>query len=291
MSVGFLRTAARIRTAAALVAVASSFAGCGAPLGTTDPRTAEHARSQLAFAGTSFPPLPTTSTTGAKVGRARAAESDLLSFASDVAQTPAYRYAQLDRAAWEAELTQRGIPFTPVADARGVLAPVRLAGPIRGIAYHSGIPEKDRATSPYEIFDCRLVLALDDFSALLAQHDVVEVLHLSAYRPPSSKRWPAGKIGQRHDGALALDAGVFVRRDGSTLNVEKDFHGRIGARTCGPSTGPSPATPEAIELRRIVCEAADAHLFQVELTPDYNWQHRNHFHLEVTAKVGWFLVH
>ena len=36
---------------------------------------------------------------------------------------------------------------------------------------------------------------------------------------------------------------------------------------------------------------ADAHIFNVELTPDYNWPHRNHFHLEVTPKVKWFLVH
>ncbi len=27
------------------------------------------------------------------------------------------------------------------------------------------------------------------------------------------------------------------------------------------------------------------------LTPDYNYPHRNHFHLEVTAGVKWFVVH
>ena len=32
-------------------------------------------------------------------------------------------------------------------------------------------------------------------------------------------------------------------------------------------------------------------LFNVALTPDYNWAHRNHFHLEVTPRVKWFLVH
>ena len=287
MSVRFLHAAGAALTALPVVVATLGTAGCGPGHAGADARGA---RPQLAFAGTSFPPLPSPS---AKVG-AREKDSDsafLSGIGGDVTQTPAYRYAQLDRAACEAALTQRGVPWVAVPEARGVLAPVRLAGPIRGVAYHSSIPEKDRPTSPIEIFDCRLVLALDDFASLLAQHDVVEVLHMSAYRPPPSKRWPAGKIGQRHDGALALDAGVFVRRDGTRLDVEKDFHGRIGARTCGPSTGPRPATPEAVALRQIVCEAADAHLFQVELTPDYNWQHRNHFHLEVAAKVGWFLVH
>jgi hypothetical protein len=43
-------------------------------------------------------------------------------------------------------------------------------------------------------------------------------------------------------------------------------------------------------MRSIVCEAAEAHLFNVELSPNYNAKHKNHFHLEVTANVRWFLV-
>ncbi len=217
-------------------------------------------------------------------------ESDALDAPVDASATPGYRYAQLDKAACEAELGRRGIPWAPAAESRGVLAPLRLTGPVGGVVYHSGLSPKQRATSPNEVFECRLILALDDFSAILRRHDVVEVIHMSGWRPPP-KSWPAGKLGTRHDGALALDAGWFVRSDGTRLDVEKDFHGHIGAKTCGPGTGPSPATPEAIELRNIACEAADAHLFQVELTPDYNWPHRNHFHLEVTPKVKWFLVH
>ncbi len=209
-------------------------------------------------------------------------------------QTPAVTYAGLDGASCFAELTRRQIGFTKVNEARGVLAPLRLTGGLHGVTYHSGLSPKQRSTSPYEILDCRLVLALDDFSAILAKHDVVEVIHMSAYRPPAQRRgrgWPAGTLGREHGGGLAIDAGKFVRRDGTTFDVEKDFHGRIGAKTCGPATGPNPATPEALELRQIVCEAADAHLFNVALTPDFNWQHRNHLHLEVTARVKWFLVH
>jgi hypothetical protein len=39
-----------------------------------------------------------------------------------------------------------------------------------------------------------------------------------------------------------------------------------------------------------VCAAAEQHLFNVTLTPDFNQKHKNHFHLEVTANVGWFMV-
>jgi hypothetical protein len=209
----------------------------------------------------------------------------------DAGRAPAVRYASLDRAACEAELIRRGARFDRVGEARGVLAPLRLAGPLRGVTFRTELPAKQRASSPYEIVDCRLALALDDFAQLLGAHDVVEVIHFSVYRPPSHK-WPSGKIARRHLGALAIDAGKFVKKDGSTLDVERDFHGQIGVETCGPNAAPpAPATPEAIELRKIVCDAVDQRLFNVELTPDYNWEHRNHFHLEVTADVKWFLVH
>jgi hypothetical protein len=204
--------------------------------------------------------------------------------------TPAVRYAAQGRTTCENELRRRRIPFVRVAEARGVMAPVRLTGPLHGVTYHSALAPRQRSTSPYEILDCRLVLALDDFSRILAKHDIVEVIHFSVYRPPG-RRYPAGRLGHQHTGALAIDAGWFKHKDGSVLQVQRDFHGRIGARTCGPGTGPAPSTPQAEELRSIVCEAASDHLFNVELTPDYNWPHRNHFHLEVTPHVRWFLVH
>jgi hypothetical protein len=205
------------------------------------------------------------------------------------APAPAAAYGKLDRAACEAALTERGIAFTPVDSARGVLEPERLSGPLHGITFRSVEPESRRATSVLEIVDCRLVLALDDFARQLAAHDVVEVVHFSIYRPPP-RWWPAGRIASRHPGGLAIDAATFVKRDGTRLEVERDFHGRIGAATCGPGAGPHPATPEAVELRTIVCDAVSARLFNVALTPDYNWPHRNHFHLEVTADARWYYL-
>ncbi|HEX8790272.1 MAG TPA: extensin family protein [Polyangiaceae bacterium] len=203
---------------------------------------------------------------------------------------PAVQYGEMDRATCEAELGRRGVPFAPVDEARGVLAPVRLTGPLHGVTFRTGLPASQRASSPWEIVDCRLALALDDFAVQLEAHDIVTVIHLSIYRPPSS-RWPDDKLASRHPGGLAMDAATFVKKDGTELEVQRDFHGRIGAKTCGAGAGPHPATPQANELRSIVCDAADARLFNVLLTPDYNWPHRNHFHLEVTAGAKWFVVH
>jgi hypothetical protein len=195
---------------------------------------------------------------------------------------PAMKYAALDRATCEAELTKRKIGFDRVGEARGVVAPLRLTGPIGGVTFRSNLGAKQRKTATIEIYDCRLVLALDDFAKILAKHDVVEVIHLSVYRPAPAKVVLKGP-GRRHPGALAIDAAVFKTRDGRTLDVQKDFHGGIGTKTCPP-----PKT--ASELRQIACEAGEQRLFNVFLTPDYNWAHRNHFHMEVTAGAKWTMV-
>ncbi len=203
---------------------------------------------------------------------------------------PARRYARLDRDSCEEELARRDVAFVHVDEARGVLAPVRLSGPLHGVTFRTALPASQRASTPWEVVDCRLALALDDFALQLSAHDVVEVVHYSIYRPPSAA-WPADKLASRHPGGLAIDAASFIKRNGTALAVERDFHGSVGARTCGPGSGPRPATPDAMELRRIVCDAADAKLFNVTLTPDYNRAHRNHFHLELTADARWFMVH
>ena len=195
----------------------------------------------------------------------------------------ASRYAALDRPSCEAELGRRGIAFDRVPEARGVVAPLRLTGPLHGVTFRSNLPPAKARTSPYDIYDCRLVLALDDFANILARHDIVEVVHLSVYRPVSSKVALKGP-GRRHSGALAIDAAIFKTNDGRTLTVERDFQPRrIGARPC-------PGPKDGTELRHIACEAHEAQLFNVLLTPNFNWAHRNHFHLEVTAGVRWTLV-
>jgi hypothetical protein len=207
----------------------------------------------------------------------------------DAADTPAVRYGALTPDACVAELTRREIPFQRET-ARGVLAPVRLTGPLHGVTFRTSLRDEQRATTPWEIADCRLVLALDDFAQILEKHDIVEVIHYSMYRVPP-KSWPDDKIGGQHNGGLALDAGRFLRKDGTKLDVLETFHGKIGDKTCGEGARPHPASADAKELRAILCEAVDAHLFNVVLTPDFNRPHRNHFHLEVMAGVQWFLVH
>ena len=209
----------------------------------------------------------------------------------DASDAPAVRYASLTPEACKAELAERHIEYREET-AKGVLdpGPAHRPAPWRR---RSGptCSETQRETTPWEIADCRLVLALDDFAAMLEKHDIVEVRHYSIYRVAAEvlarrqDRRPAQRRRSRSTPAASS------RRTARRSTCSRTFHGKIGDKTCGDGAGPHPATAEAKELRAILCDAVDAHLFNVVLTPDFNRPHRNHFHLEVMAGVKWFLVH
>jgi hypothetical protein len=213
-------------------------------------------------------------------------------FDADWQAMPAAKYGELDREGCLLEATSRGISYDEVEDAPGVLIPIRLTGPLNGVAYHTELPEKDRAASPFEVFDCRLVLALYDFSALLTARDIDEALMFSAWRPPG-KDWPEGKLGTRHPGALAVDLRKFIKKSGASgdtkdLVVARDWTPARDKAPCGEKAAPIlPDTAAAKEIRAIYCEAADDRLFNSMLGPNYNKAHENHFHLEVTPDVKW----
>jgi hypothetical protein len=202
--------------------------------------------------------------------------------------------------ACKAELNRRGVKYVVVDEAPGVLAPVRIPEGVGGVRYHTELAEAARATSPWEVFDCRLVLALDDFSKILVAHGVTEAITFSGWRPPG-KHWPDGKLAERHPGGLAVDIKSLHKpranrdelddEDDEWLVVQADYNSQIGQQSCGAAASPpSPATAKALELRKIVCDAAEQRIFTSMLTPSYNRAHFNHLHLEVTPEVKWRLV-
>lgn len=98
-------------------------------------------------------------------------------------RSPAYRYANMTDDEAYAELSRRSILFTREKPTTGVRAPVRLTGRLHGVLIRSSLPPEERATTMFEICDARLALAIDDFSAVLAKHDVEELVHYTMYRP------------------------------------------------------------------------------------------------------------
>ena len=199
-------------------------------------------------------------------------------------------YAALAPDACLAALNERHIPYSREESKRGVKIPVRLTGRVGGVLFRTDFPDSERSSVPWEIFDCRLVLSLDDWSETLRAHSIAEVRIFSAWRPPA-KSWPMEEWGRRHQGALAVDVRELRKDTGEVLNVLDHFHGQLGAPQCtSGAVPPSPDTPEARELHDLVCAASEARIFNSILTPNYNSAHRNHFHLEVTPDVDWFVL-
>jgi hypothetical protein len=168
-----------------------------------------------------------------------------------------------------------------------VRTPVRLAGELHGVSIHSSLPPEERKTTPYEILDARLALALDDFARVLERHDVVEVVHFTMYRPGGTTDDSAALV--RHPGGLAIDVGALRKRSGARLVVAEHWPAAIGATTCGKLSRHLPAR-RGRELQSLVCEASDLGLFHAILTPHHDRAHRDHLHLEIKADTGWFLV-
>jgi len=194
--------------------------------------------------------------------------------------SPVLGYAALDRDACEDALRKRNVPFTRGENTTGVRAPVRLTGPMHGVSIHSYLPASVRATARAELLDCRLALSLDDFAESLAAREIVEVVHISAYRSKSEGGCTAKYAGEQHCAALAVDVTTFIKKDGTKLVVDRDFHGKIGSLTC--------ADPKHNELWDIACSAAGRQ-FQVILTPNWNAEHHNHLHMELTVH-DWVLA-
>lgn len=196
---------------------------------------------------------------------------------------PGTRYASLTHDECTGELAARGIAHEALPPRLGIASPVRLRGKLSGVSFRTLWPDAERVRTSFEIIDCRLVLAMDDFAKLLLARGIVDVMFFSAYRPPPAGWTEQASSAKRHEAGLAIDIGYFRKANGLGLNVERDFMPRLNEREriCDPAPLARDATYNAIELRRIACEAASSRLFHVTLTPAYDSVHRDHFHLEL----------
>lgn len=166
----------------------------------------------------------------------------------------------------------------------GVVTPITVTGPIGGVTWRAAGAREIRET-----MDCRLAVALVRYSGYLRAQRVREIRHLSLYRAPSPREVARHPVQTRHPGGMAVDIGAFVFDDHSALVVELEFRGRRGRPPCGPAAR-VPAVPAARRLRTLFCDAVRRGYFHVVLGPNYNYEHRNHFHLEVMRGVSWQYV-
>lgn len=204
--------------------------------------------------------------------------------ASRLLSGPAMKNANLSPAACKAKLVAAKAPVTFLRHASGVATPTRIQGPLGGVTYKTA-----PASTPYGIIDCRLVLTLLDAAALLRSHDVVSVRIDNFYR--SGARLPRHRTKKsQHAYALAADVVSLTLEDGTVLDVEHDFHGKIGEPVCGPEARLSSKDPKSLALRNLACDLGRSGLFHHILTPNHDRAHNNHLHMDIARDNKWFCV-
>lgn len=186
-------------------------------------------------------------------------------------------YVELDARACLARVAELELPVSQ-AGHDAVEGALVIEGPVGDVEWvFEGRRELHR------IMDCRLVLALHAWAPALRAAGVKRVRHLSALRPSARVRTTGAPSG--HARGLAVDPRFFEREDGEVLDVLEDWSWRErGAPPCDPPLD----EPEAsATLRRLVCAAIDADLFQVVVTPHHDDAHANHVHVEVVPGIDW----
>lgn len=191
-----------------------------------------------------------------------------------------------DEGRCQRELTARGVAFEPTTyvaekpaarpDLRcQVDSPVLLQPTVRGVSFRSG---SDGGLEPL-FASCALALAIDQAAGLLQKRSVTEVIHLGTYecRLVEGNSPAAGTISQ-HGRARAIDLAGFTLAGGSSHTVKAGWE----------KNQPKPVTPGGIFLRGVAEDMFDGGGFSIVLTPDFNEDHADHFHLDLTENVKLF---
>jgi hypothetical protein len=179
-------------------------------------------------------------------------------------------------------LLRDGIQFQDAAPAGAIVDAIKLEPVIRGITFRHY-----DSTARRLWVDCRFAQRLVAATDLLRAREVREVIHVGTYEPkcvgggtPESR---PGCVLSAHALGMAIDVVAFVRTN-DVVEVARDFAKRDGPfSTC--------ASPRAGErdgfLKELVC-ALDG-TFSVLLTPNWDWNHRGHFHLALhpPSKTPW----
>jgi hypothetical protein len=193
---------------------------------------------------------------------------------------PAVRYANLTAGECLAELESRQVAFAPSPKRQTIDAPVLLSADLRGVAFEFARDPEQRP-----VLDCRLLLALDDLARVAKAQQIARVRYNSIHR----NGWARGPV-QGHLGGVAIDITELWTSEGEVLSVHRDFAGSgIGSATCGASAKPA-APGKAARLRAFICALDEARIFNLLLSPHYDYRHRDHFHFEVRRGVRWFLT-
>ena len=164
-------------------------------------------------------------------------------------------------------LDAMGVAYAP-ARAAGVEDAVEVEGPLGGVTY---VPlGHDRPL----VLDCSLVYSL----AQAGRFFVEQGLTTAYFSDALHRRYVKGTTRwSKHSYGLALDVHRWQDGSGRRLSVADDYELGLGrGRDClGHAAG-----ERGREIRLLWCRLERSELFKLVLDPDFDEDHRDHFHLQ-----------
>jgi hypothetical protein len=158
-----------------------------------------------------------------------------------------------------AMLDATGTTYKKLSAKNGVETPIEVTSDIGGIRYEPGAGQS-------LLCDCRFAVALHRVAPVLKSAGVSRVRFSGAYSYRMSR---VGRISL-HAYGLAMDVHELTV-NGTTLAVRRDFKRGL-ADGCAS---------DAPALNQVACRLKSAGMFRELLTPDFNADHWDHFHLGV----------
>jgi hypothetical protein len=149
----------------------------------------------------------------------------------------------------------------------GIAIAVEVRGLVGGIEYRS-------YTGEALVLDCSLVQALASAGPMLRARGIERVNYSSAYQRRNIR---GTSRPSRHSFGLAIDVHTFALGGEAVVTVKSDYEQGLGdADDCVGE----PLTEPGGLLRAVECDLVRSDLFRALLTPDFDPDHYNHFHLE-----------
>ncbi len=175
------------------------------------------------------------------------------------------------------ELLDRGIAFTPAINPQesrddypelicDVEDPVWIYPVLHGVTFR---PES-MDNEPTDAFTaCSHALAMDRAAEIATAWDITDIVYFGIY---DCRAVADTDVLSEHAYARAIDIAAVGLSSGETYTVFDDWE--LGE--------PDPATPGGALLYDFIHSVFDDHVYNVVLTPDYNEDHADHFHCDLT---------
>jgi hypothetical protein len=144
-----------------------------------------------------------------------------------------------------------------------VIDPVMVAGQVRGVSF------KRRGEVVPLLMSCEMALAVSKMASVLAEIQISEVTHLGVYNCRATR---SGKRLSQHGLGTAMDIVSFKTESGQRLSVSKDWERGVT----------DPRTKSGRLLLDIARRLHRGYVFNIILTPEYNEDHHDHLHVDLT---------